>query len=1185
MKKRFLLCFLLFVSFNVWGQTVSSPKISITLKNASFDQFVSEIFKKGGFKVFYNAGLKEKLPVVNIDIKSAGIDQIMTQVLTNTQLTYKLSDKTVVILEKEKKNLPDKIKGIIYDSNKQPLPSVAVMLKGSNKGVYSDINGQFEIMVLERPCTLTFSFIGMKREEILLTDQSQLEIILKDDENMLGEAAVISTGYQNLSKRDMVGALTIINAEDIYVPAYTTIDKMLQGQVPGMIVQNSSSRAGASANIKIRGTTTLLGNQNPLWVVDGIIQEDPIPLGATFPVTADFKEFLGNQISWLNPQDIETIVVLKDASATAVYGSRASNGVIVVNTKQGKSNVDRYSVNFSSNLTVKSKPNYSQFNLMDSYDRMKFTDEVITDGSAYLKLPIKQQYSYEGLKRLYYEGDIDQEAYMEGVDFLANANTDWLDILTRTAVSQNHNLSITGGSKMINFMSSLSYSNDQGQEIGNSADRISGRISIGVQLRDNLRLNLSMVGIQNNKSAFGRGVNPLNYALNTSRSIPAYDRNGNLAFYRNESTYRNNKGITDLGYNIINERDQSGSSTGNSTMNFNGDLSWDIKPWMKYQFTVGYSTSNTHMESYAGERTYYIANAYRGYDYGSVLPTSADFAAAVLPFGGELYTVDSRQKSYNIQNKININKTFNSKHRINFLLGQEIRSVRNSSISSTAWGYVPERGEIVISPSLIDNITPIGNSPYDYLTGYGIFGTLYSGRWGRIETHDNYVSLFSTFAYTFNNRYVVNLSVRNDMSNRFGQNVNKRIDPTYSFGASWNAAKEEFVINKLPWITQFNMRASYGIQGNVLTNLSPELILSRGSVLPVFNQYSSIISKIPNPDLSWERTTTWNIGLDAQLFEMINLNVDYYGRRSNAIISQEIPYEFGIASTLMNGGVIYNRGVEAALTIVPIQTEDYGLSIGINSSKNWNEGGKPSITPNLTMYLLGRGDAILREGYPIGGFWSYSFAGINSETGAPMFNKMDADPELSKNDPTTYLVYSGQKDPYFTGGITLNLRVKQFTLSTGFNALLGGVNRLPNPYSNFSTSGNRIPTPELNLNRDLNNRWKKPGDELFTNIPALTVGTVYNIKFPDNSSVTPLNAWAQSDYMTVDASFLRCRSLDLSWRAGNKVLTALNFKSLNVTMSLNNLFVIASKRYNGFDPELGTSVMPKTFTLGLNIGF
>ena len=1185
MKKKFILCFLLFATLNMWGQEISTPKISISLKNASFNEFVSEIFKKGGFKVFYNAELKNKLPVVNIDLKTAGIEQIMTLVLSNSQLEYKLSGKTVVILEKDKKQAPVKIKGVVYDSNKDPMPSVAVVIKGSNKGTYTDNDGRFELSVNQRPSIITFSFIGMKREEVILTDQIHLEVILKDDENIIGEATVVSTGYQNLSKRDMVGALTIVNVDDVYVPAYTTIDKMLQGQVPGMIVQNTSSRAGASTNIKIRGTTTLLGNQNPLWVVDGIIQEDPIPLGATFPVSADLKEFLGNQISWLNPQDIETIVVLKDASATAIYGSRASNGVIVVNTKQGKSNVDRYSVNFSSNMTVKSKPKYSQFNLMDSYERMNFTDEVIMAGSAYLKLPVKQQYSYEGLKRLYYEGDIDQEAYLDGVNFLANGNTDWLDILTRTAVSQNHNLSITGGSKMINFMSSLSYSNDQGQEIGNSANRISGRISIGVQLRDNLRLNLSLVGTENKTSAFGRGVNPMNYALNTSRSIPAYDKNGKLAFFRNESTYKNNKGITDLGFNIINERDQSGSSKDYSTMNFNGELAWDIMPWMKYQFTVGYSANSTHMESYIGEKSFYIANAYRGYDYGSVLPTSPDFAAAVLPFGGELYTVDSRQNSYNIQNKININKTFNKIHRINFLLGQEIRSAKNSSIANTIWGYVPERGEIIISPNLISNIVPIGNSPYDYLTGYGIFANLYNSRWGRTETQDNYVSFFSTLAYTLNNKYVVNLSIRNDMSNRFGQNVNKRIDPTYSFGASWNVAREEFVINNLRWISQFNLRGSYGIQGNVLTNISPDLILSRGSVLPVFNQYSSIISKIPNPDLSWERTTTWNFGLDAQFFEMINLNVDYYGRRSNAVINQEIPFEFGIASTMLNGGVIYNRGIEAALTIVPINTSDYGLSIGINSSKNWNEGGKPSIVPNVYMYLLGRGDAILREGFPVGSFWSYSFAGINPETGAPIFNKMDADPELSKNDPTTYLEYSGQKEPYFTGGITINMRIKQFTISTGFNALLGGVTRLPNPYAAFGTSGNRIPLSEVNLNRDLNNRWKKLGDELYTSIPALPVGTVYNLKFPDNSSINPLSAWAQSDYMTVDASFLRCRSVDLSWRAGDKVLSALNLKSLNLTMSLNNLFVIASKRYNGFDPELGTSVMPKTFTLGLNIGF
>ena len=226
------------------------------------------------------------------------------------------------------------------------------------------------------------------------------------------------------------------------MPAYTSIDKMLQGQVAGMVVMNTSSRVGTSPKIKIRGTTTILGNQAPIWVVDGIIQEDPIELDATTYKTQDLETIIGSQVSWLNPMDIETITVLKDASATAIYGSKASNGVIVITTKKGKT--DRLTINYSGNVSINSKPNYGQFNYMNSQERIVFSQEAFNAGAFYQQVPLMQPYTYEGAMQMYLQGELSHDEFNQRKAYLETINTDWFDLLTQSAVSQNHNVSVSG---------------------------------------------------------------------------------------------------------------------------------------------------------------------------------------------------------------------------------------------------------------------------------------------------------------------------------------------------------------------------------------------------------------------------------------------------------------------------------------------------------------------------------------------------------------------------------------------------------------------------------------------------------------------------------------------------------------------------------------------------------------------
>ena len=1160
--------------------SAQEARLSIDVKDATFDAVAWYIQQKTDCIISYESNEIGEINHLNISVKNKTVSEILDLCLNGTDLYYEKEGNTYLI-KKRSSTRNVYVTGIVKDETGEVLPGTTVQLKGNKTGgAISGMDGRYSILIPdEKGVKLLFSFIGMEPQEKTYTGNTRIDVTLVATTNSMEE--VVVTGYQNIKRKDLVGSYTTLKVDDILMPAYTSIDQMLQGRVAGMVVTNTSTRVGTSPQIQIRGTSTLMGNQDPLWVVDGIIQEDPLELESASLMTDDLKNIIGNQISWLNPQDIETITVLKDASATAIYGSKASNGVIEITTKKGK--MDRLTINYSANFSITNRPHYDDLNYMNSQERIQFSEEAFNWGTAYASVPIKQPYTYEGLMRMYLENDISQEEFLRQRAVLETQNTDWFDLLTRNAFSHNHNLSVRGGTNKIFYNTSVSYAKSSGQEIGNDSERMTGRINIDFTPNDKLSINASISGSVSETTGFGQNVNPVQYATTANRTIPAYDTAGNPVYYQKKATYSLNNTVTSLGYNFMNERDNSGSSSKSVDLSASLDLKWRILDWLTYQFTGGYSNTNSDNQSYRTERTFGIAEDYRGYDFNSVLPNSPEFKAAMLPFGGELFTNNANQASYNIQNKLQISKSFGRAGRLNALIGVEVRSATNNAISNTVYGYVPDRGEKLVQPTPLSDLVPISGGVDK---AWGILQRIYEGQWRKTNQTNNFFSVFATFAYSFLDRYVINANIRNDASNRFGQDANRRIDPTYSFGFSWRASEEFFIKDYMPWLTILNFRGTYGIQGNAITRLSPDLILTQGTIANLYNQYQSTISQIPNPNLSWERTTSWNVGVDLELFHMVNMNLEYYSRRSNAIVAQSLPYEYGISEMNMNGGIITNQGVEYTVSLTPVQTRDFALSISVNASKNWNRAGKSDYEAVTADYLNGRTDVIVREGYPIGGFWSYSFAGLDGQTGQPLFNLLDVPEEMRSRtlDPTTYLVYSGQRDPFFTGGLNLSIRYKSLTLSTSFSVLLGGKKRLLSPYEQF---GNRyfMPEPDVNVNRDLLDRWKKPGDELHTIIPSLPGQSQVYISLPNGETEYPIYVWEESDAMVVNASFLRCQQIGLSWNINPGKLAKIGVSNLLLSANVNNIFVIASKRFKGFDPEVQNSIMPRTFSLGINVGF
>ncbi|MDO5664266.1 MAG: SusC/RagA family TonB-linked outer membrane protein [Bacteroidia bacterium] len=1184
--------FLFLGTFSLYAGKIYSQEteVSVKLNNVTIREAFSRIEKTSDYVFLVSDEIGTVLNKrVKLSADNKSINEILNILLKNTDLRYRVMDRQILIYEKIKetevranvvKQQPKVItvNGVVTDNKKEPLPGASIKIKDTTQGVATDINGTFILPNVSPDVVLEISYVGMQSQTISLNGKTTINIVLLEDESALQELVVM--GYQALDKRDVVGSISVIKAKDILTPAHTSIDQMLQGWVPGLMVMNPSSRVGTSPKIKIRGTSTLLGNQDPLWVVDGIIQPDPLHIDANQAMTEDLRNIIGNQISWLNPYDIEDITVLKDASATAIYGSKASNGVIIITTK--KSSSDKIGIKYSSSYSFRPQPTYADFNLMNSAERIQYSHDAFQAGARYNDVPIQQIYTYEGLATLYMDRKISKEELDNGISRLQMVNTDWFDLLTRNSFSHNQHLTLSGQSNKLSYNISLGYSDSKGVEINNDVKRFTGRSRMSLNLSPKVSIDFILSGQQSTKKGYGPGVNPLSYATRTSRAIPAFDENGEYVYYKRKSSYDLVLPRPVLGYNILNELEHSGSSSKSSSWNANLNFKWNITPSLKYEFSSGISQFGTNSTSYAGERTFYIASKYRGYDFGTVTPASQEYKAALLPFGGELFSVDMQSININIQNMLTYYKIFQDRHRLNVLLGTELRSGDDNSISNTVWGYVPERGENIMYPATPKDIVPIGVD-YDPAATLGLFKNLYEGAYKKHSQTNNFVSLFATLAYSYKNKYVVNFNIRSDASNRFGQNINRRFDPTYSFGFSWRGAEEKWIKNLFKeYVNQFNLRASYGIQGNALTNISPDLIASIGEILPVYNQYSSRINSLPNPNLTWERTKSWNLGLDLSLLNRISMTLEYYGRSSNAVITQPIPQEYGKSYMSINGGLIRNHGVEYSISFNVIDTKDFAWSFGLNSSKNWNKiNTDPTVQLQLSNFLYGSNNLILKKGYPVSAFWSYSFKGLNPQTGYPEFNLMDVDSELAKADPSSYLEYSGQREPDFTGGLNTRIRYRSFSIGANFSLLLGSHTRLPSLF----TSNHFIAHPDVNVSKELVNVWKKPGDELKTNIPAFYSRGGTSIRLPDKLTSKPMySMWNESSVRVVNASFLRCNNLSLNWEL-NHLASKINLKSMMLSASVSNLFVIADKKFQGFDPELGNSVMPRIYSLSINVGF
>lgn len=1123
-------------------------------------------------------------------------------------LIYALVQASVVAYaqegeQKEKEQKQEIILGRVVDAKNAPLAGVTVSIKGSSVGTITDAGGTFMLRAYVAPdAQLHLALLGMQPLTLPIKDRPKGVWNIAMQESEHGMDDIIVTGYQNIRKNELTGSIKQVKVADIMQSGKLSVDQMLAGQIAGVQITTSSGEPSATAKIRIRGTSSIVSNKAPLWVLDGIILEDVDPNRQVDYSNLDGEDaayLIGNAIAGVNPQDIESINVLKDAAATALYGVQAANGVIVVTTKRGREGPP--SVSYNGSASVNMRDYYSNLYLMNSAERVLLSKEIEELGLTLSYYPT--DIGYEGLRyqlnnKGYFEGKqiASRQDFNAALTTMGQRNTDWYALMFRNAVSHNHTVSLTGGNETTTYYASLGYNQTPGTAKGSESERYNAMLKLASWISPKLYVNFQLSGSMAENTGFHGAATPDKWARTTSRAIPMYNDDGSLFFFETEKDPEYQ--ITELQQkttkNYLNELQETGQTGKTSSLNAKLDVRWNIWDKLRYELSGSVVNQNSLSQSWATEYSTYVADI-RGYPYGAAAPGSAAEAISPIPYGGIFQNSNSEQLSYTLRNQLAYEKELAKDHVVSAQAISEIRSVVSEGFASLAYGWRQDRGQLISPVVTESNFT----SP--------LISTLTKPT--ITDNVKNYVSWLGFASYSYKGKAMLNGNIRMDGSNQFGDNPKYRFLPVWSVSGRYILTEEGFLQNH-PVLSYLALRASYGLQGNVDKNTSPDLVAQLQPYNSDYHFDMSTIAMLPNPDLRWEKTISYNAGLDFSIWDRrIAGTVDVYKKMSSDVImAAQVSQVTGETSVKINAGDMENSGVELDLTGYPVRTKSWEFAVNLIFAYNKNVLTKANVlidnaddSKNIVAHKSKMvGGSALIVGEALGTIYSYRFAGLDHSTGLPIFydngsttylnNAGVETPNYMVNPETADLVKSGLRTPPTSGGINLSLRYKNFRLRTNLTYSLGGVKRLPNLYNSFSNLLN----PSYNVSREYANRWKEPGDEAFTIIPALyssdtySSGSPYYKPYITKQSISGRALYDLADVRVASTDNIRMNSVTLSYLFHDAWTKALHVSDVMLSLQVTNLFLVAHREWHGLDPEQSTSAnasLPKTFTINLNINF
>ena len=1071
-----------------------------------------------------------------------------------------------------------------------PIIGASVVVEGvSGAGAVTDLDGNFTIDVPAGK-KLVFSYVGMKPQTV--TPKQGMVVTLVSDAQLVDE--VVVTGIQKMDKRLFTGATTKVDAEDAKLSGVADVTRALEGRAAGVSVQNVSSTFGTAPKIRVRGATSIYGSSSPLWVVDGVIMEDAVNVSADDLSSGDAATLISNAIAGLNADDIESFQVLKDGSATSIYGARAMAGVVVITTKKGRAG--HSSINYTGEFTYRMKPSYREYNISNSQEQMGIYKEMASKG--WLEFAALANGSTSGLYGKMYNlitqynesngqfglpyTDAAMNNYLQQAEF---RNTDWFDLLFNNNIMQNHSVSISSGTDKASMYASLSAMLDPGWYKDSKVQRYTANLNASFNLSKNVTLTMRTNASYRDQKAPGTlnqdvdvvsgavnrnfDINPFSYAMNTSRTLEAYD------------TYTRNYAA----FNIFNELDNNYIDLNVTDIKFQTDLNWKPILGLEINLLGSYRINRSGREHFVKNKSNQ-AEAYRaGVDNPNVmynntyLYTDPDktnsLPISVMPTGG-IYTVNNNSvKQLDFRGTVNYNHVWNDMHILNTIAGFEANRADYDATEQNVFGVDYDNSRLVtITPELYKQAKEEGTS----------FNS-FSKAWNRR------LAYFANASYGYKGRYALNFTFRYDGSNQLGKATSARWLPTWNVSTAWNAHEEPFF--------QKWMEKTHGAVSHGTVRLSYSLVgeqTTASNAYPVFvaqniwrpwgtEQETGIyLSQLGNKDLTYEKKHEFNVGFDLGfLRNRINLVTDFYWRDNYDLMGYlNTPGAGGAIRKFANVASMRSHGVEATLSTSNIVSKDWTWSSDFTFSYT-----KTTITELLSrsrVIDLVRGSGFAREGYPHRALFSIPFVGLNDE-GIPTIINEDGeitttDINFQEFDKLGFLKYEGPTEPTVTGGLNNMVRWKNWRLNIFITYSFGNKLRLDPAFSSGYSDMSAMP-------KEFKNRWVLPGDEAKTDIPAIaSVRQVYNDRYLGYA----YNAYNYSTARVADGGFIRMKDISLTYDFSPKFINKIGLSTASLKLDATNLFLIyADDKLNGQDPEFVNaggvaSPLSKQFTLTVRLG-
>ena len=1000
------------------------------------------------------------------------------------------------------------------------LPGVSVVIKGTSNGTITDMSGQFTLSNVKSSDVLVFSFIGYKTQEITVGNQKNLSVTMEEDTQTLDEVVVV--GYQEVRKGDLTGSVAKANMKDLLSAPVASFDQALGGRIAGVNVSSGEGMPGSTMNITIRGNNSLTQDNTPLYIIDGFPVEDPAQAAA------------------LNPNDIESTNILKDASATAIYGSRGANGVVVITTKQGKIGKPQISYDGSFGISQVTKT----LDMMSGYEFVKLQNEIEPTRTA-------ERYFMD------YNG---KQWTLD--DYRNVPEADWQDAIFRTAWSHNHNVRLTGGTEGVRYNASLSYYNQDGILLETGYERLQARMNTTVKhekLTMNLNANFSR-SIQNGSSPSSSsysGMNNLFYSVWGYRPV-AYP-NGSLDDLRHELIDPGTADdANDYRFNPILDLENAYRKNYTNNLQLNGYVQYEFLPGLKLKVTGGWTYDNRHNDIFNNSKT----------RYGGPRST----------MGVNAEVRRSERLTWLNENLLTYQKNWKNRHSLSAMLGT---TLQNSDYEYYAYSTrdIPN-----------ESLGMAGMSQ-------GTINTTDSSKssWAMF-------SYFGNANYNYKSKYYATFSFRADGSSKFSKKNRYGYFPSASL--AWSFTEESFMEQYKKWLSSGKLRLSWGLTGNNrigeydryalldMIRSHRETANIPNTVYPFDNVIESVgvapIS-LPNEDLKWETTEQWNLGLDLGFFnERIGFTMDIYRKTTrDLLLNATLPYTSGYVTAMKNIGKVRNQGIELTLNTVNIDKKDFKWSTNFNIAFNKNEvleltEGQTALlsTAQFDQNYNSQPNYIAKVGYPMGMMYGYIYEGTykyddfdksgntytlkgdvphysseaNTQPGMPKYKDLNGDGIINGDDRTMI----GRGTPIHTGGFTNNFEYKGFDLNIFFQWSYG--NDVINANRLFFESGFQKKR-ELNQFASYANRWTPENPN--SDIPAAT-NSASNLVI--------------SSRIVEDASFLRLKSVTLGYNIPQTFLSKYKISNARVYVAAQNLWTWTG--YSGYDPEV--SIRDSALTPGLD---